>query len=62
MSDAHYMIEKTVKKNVTSTAIYELNEQQSVEELARLLGGSTITEAVLANAKEMRQLALEYKK
>jgi DNA repair protein RecN (Recombination protein N) len=62
MSDAHYMIEKTVKENVTSTAIYKLNEQQSVEELARLLGGSTITEAVLANAKEMRQLALEYKK
>jgi DNA repair protein RecN (Recombination protein N) len=62
MADAHYMIEKTVKENVTSTDIFRINEEQTIEELARLLGGSSLTEAVYANAKEMRKFALEYKK
>lgn len=61
MADNHFMIEKSVENNITSTAIYELSEEQSIEELARLLGGSSITEAVRANANEMRQLAINYK-
>lgn len=61
MADTHFMIEKAVYENVTSTLIYKLSEKQSIEELARLLGGSSITDTVFANAKEMRQLALDYK-
>ena len=61
MADNHFMIEKSVENNVTKTSIYELSDEQSIEELARLLGGSSITEAVKANAQEMRQLALNYK-
>ena len=32
-------------------------EEETVRELARLLGGVEITEAVLQNAREMKQLA-----
>lgn len=62
MADMHFMIEKTVQKNATMTSIYELSQTQSVEELGRLLGGNAITDAVRANAEELRRLALEYKK
>jgi DNA repair protein RecN (Recombination protein N) len=33
--------------------MHTLDEQQRVSELARLLGGSQITESTLANAKEL---------
>ena len=32
-----------------------------IEELARILGGTTITEASFENAKEMKDLARDYK-
>ena len=40
-----------------SSNIYPLSEEESVKELARMLGGVKITEAVLQNAREMRALA-----
>ena len=43
MADVHFMIEKAVQDNKTVTSIYRLLDTQCVEELARLLGGSTIT-------------------
>ena len=54
MADTHFMIEKSASDNRTTTTIKRLNEQESVCELARLLGGSELTEAVMANASEMR--------
>ena len=54
MADTHFMIEKSASDNRTTTTIKRLNEQESVCELARLLGGSELTEAVMANAREMR--------
>jgi len=57
MSDAHYLIEKIVRDNLTRTDINRLDETQSVTELARLLGGAQITETVLRNAEEMKILA-----
>lgn len=59
MADAHFLIEKSVANAMTHTSIKELNEDSSVEELARMLGGVEITEAVLMNAKEMKKLANE---
>ena len=38
-----------------------MSDEQSTEELARMLGGVEITQAVLANAKEMKQLAKNQK-
>ena len=57
MADAHFLIEKTVEDQTTTTDIQLLNEEQSVEELARILGGEEITAAVLENAREMKELA-----
>jgi len=61
MADVHFMIEKAVQDNKTVTSIYRLLDTQCVEELARLLGGSTITEAVRANAQELCHQAAAYK-
>lgn len=61
MADSHYRIEKTVEDGGTQTQIRRLDERESVEELARILGGAEITDAVLQNAGEMRTLAQEKK-
>lgn len=57
MADEHYIIEKKADKTTTVTDIRSLNEEESVNELARLLGGASITEAALNNAREMKKLA-----
>ncbi|MDO5293141.1 MAG: DNA repair protein RecN [bacterium] len=61
MADSHYIIEKTQDSVRTTTNIYQLNNEQSIEELARMLGGVEITETVLNNAKEMKDLAKQTK-
>lgn len=57
MADSHFEIAKSVSQGRTITTIRLLDRQASVEELARLLGGARITEAVLKNAGEMKELA-----
>lgn len=57
MADYHFVIEKKVDQKDTTTGIRRLDEEETVSELARLLGGVKITDAVLENAKEMKQLA-----
>ncbi|MDD3239780.1 MAG: DNA repair protein RecN, partial [Lachnospira sp.] len=54
MADTHFLIEKTAQDNRTTSHIRSLNEDESVEELARMLGGTRITDAVLANARELK--------
>ena len=44
----------------TRTEIRALSVNESEEELARMLGGAEITDAVLANAREMKTLAKQY--
>lgn len=61
MADTHFEIAKTAEGGSTVTRIRELTEAQSVNELARLLGGAEITQAVLENAREMKKLARERK-
>ena len=57
MADSHFEIEKNVEENETVTSIHPLSEEDSVRELARMLGGAKITDSVLANASEMKELA-----
>lgn len=59
MADTHYLIEKTSDTHSTISSIHKLSEEESVYELARMLGGAQITNAVLENAKEMKKLASE---
>ena len=61
MADAHYLIEKKVEQNVTHSNIFKLNNDDSIHELARMLGGVEITEAVVKNAQEMKELARQKK-
>ncbi len=62
MADAHYLIEKTSASSHTSTQIRLLDYCEEVEELARILGGAQITEAVTASAEEMKKLAADLKR
>lgn len=57
MADVHFEIKKSVENGRTITKIHQLKEEEQVEELARLLGGAEITDAVRTNAREMKRLA-----
>ena len=57
MADCHFEIAKSADGGKTSTRIHALDQEQIVEELARLLGGARITGAVRENAREMKDLA-----
>ena len=61
MADRHFLIEKKAEDAVTRTQIYPLNEENSVEELARILGGARITDTVMQSAREMKNLASQMK-
>ena len=57
MADSHFEIKKEVQEKMTTTTISRLTDEQSVLELARILGGAEITDTVIENAKEMKKLA-----
>ncbi len=61
MADTHFVIEKTTDGVKTVTQLQKLSEESSVEELARMLGGTMITDAVRQNAREMKMLAAQGK-
>ena len=49
----HFRVEKTSKADDTSTDVVVLNRDERLEEIARMLGGMTITEQTRAHANEM---------
>ena len=49
----HMFVNKSSKAGKTETSMVALDKNQRIEELARLLGGDTITSNTLANAKEL---------
>ena len=53
MAGSHYGVTKSVKKERTSTEVRLLDKQERVDEIARMLGGKTITEATIKHAEEM---------
>mgnify|MGYP002511634353 CR=1 FL=1 len=61
MADRHFVIEKVARKDSTVTGIRRLQEEENLQELGRLLGSDGMTDAVLGNAREMRQQALKHK-
>lgn len=54
LADRHFKIEKNVEGGETVTIAYLLTEEESLREVARLLGTGEITEASLRNAREMK--------
>ncbi len=61
MADENYLIEKSSDGTDTRTDVIKITGEDLVEELARLLGGSEITKAVKDTAREMKELANQYK-
>lgn len=54
-ADAHYLIRKSAKTGGAQTEIFSLEEEASVQELARLLGGAKVTASILESAREMKR-------
>ncbi len=52
-ADFHFKVEKTNNDSRTRTHVKALNEEERVEEIARLMSGEEINEAALLNAKAL---------
>ena len=52
-ADNSYRIFKETRGEQTFTSIQKLNEEEKISEIARLLGGATVTETTLASAREL---------
>ncbi len=50
---SHYLVKKSVKDDRTQTEITKLDKDSRVYEIARMLGGKTITDQAIAHAREM---------
>jgi len=61
MADRHFCIEKSAAEDNTITDIRMLGEEESLGELARLLGSGELTEAAMSNAREMKAQARKHK-
>ncbi|MQN02389.1 MAG: DNA repair protein RecN [Lachnospiraceae bacterium] len=57
LSDRHFLIEKSATNDSTVSSIRPLNEDEITDELARMIGGDVITDAVRESARELREKA-----
>ena len=62
MADVHFMVEKGEEKGRTYTRVAWLERQDRVEELARLIGGATVTDVLRGSAAELLDQAEAYHK
>ncbi len=62
MADAHFVIEKSSSEDSAITDVRRVEGEESLGEIARLLGSDELTKASLDNARELREQALEVKK
>ncbi|AEV68633.1 DNA repair protein RecN [Acetivibrio clariflavus] len=61
MADNNYYIEKSVHKQSTSTTVKKLDENEVKREVARIIGGTNISDITLKHAEEMIEYARKYK-
>lgn len=50
---SHYLVVKEVKKNQTRSYLKKLNDEERLNEIARMLSGEALTEAALENARNL---------
>lgn len=62
MGDTHFSVEKGEKKGRTFTNVERLNRKGRVEELARLIGGASVTDVLRQSARELLEQAEAYHK
>ncbi len=60
IADHHYFIYKEVQDERTQTRVDILSQQERVEEIARMISGSSITTVTKTNAQELLELAQLY--
>jgi DNA repair protein RecN (Recombination protein N) len=53
VADTHFVISKKVTKGATSSSIREVARMDRVNELARMMGGESPSQAVIKHAKEL---------
>lgn len=61
MADTHFGIIKELSDTSAVTEVTRLDEEQSVDELARMIGGAEITENTRNSAREMKEMCRQYK-
>jgi len=61
MGDTNFLIEKDTLQDRTYTNIYKLDNEKTIQELARLIGGAVITDTTIEAAREMKNLASQIK-
>ena len=61
MADTHFSVEKGERDGRTYTRVVLLDREQRKAELARITGGSHVTEALLASAGELLDQAERYR-
>jgi DNA repair protein RecN (Recombination protein N) len=55
--DTHFSVRKNVKQGRTITEVKQLNNDERVEEISRMLGGKQLSEKTKAHAQEMLRVA-----
>ncbi|MCB9585642.1 MAG: DNA repair protein RecN [Polyangiaceae bacterium] len=60
-ADAQFRVEKVVRAGRTRTRVVRLNEEERVEELARMLGGAEVTDSARHHAQRLLDAALALK-
>ena len=58
-ADTHFCIEKNSDENRTYTTIKKLDSEESVNEIARLIAGSNITDTTIEHAREIVNITKE---
>ena len=61
MADHHFVVEKSTDGSSTASSIRELDDDESVMEIAKMSGGASVTQTVIDSAAEMKKMAGEIK-
>ena len=61
VDDVSFSVEKGERDGRTYTRVERLDKQGRVEELARLIGGASLTPALIKSAEDLLQQAQEYR-
>ncbi len=62
MADTHFSVEKGEAKGRTYTKVVQLDRERREAELARITGGTQVTDALLKSAGELLDAAEMYRK
>ena len=54
-ADCHYLVEKSEKDGKTISDVRVLKEEESINEIARIISGSVITQSAIDTAKDLRK-------